>query len=187
VTAPADVATTLGLVEFPAAVTSSHFLKLELMDGTGKAVSSNFYWLAQPGYPDILTDLNKLSPVKLDADAETSESNGTRVVKVKLHNPSSQVALMAHVQLRKGRTGERVLPVFYSDNYVSLVPGETREVTIEAEQTAMDGQDPLVVVDGWNVTVGHIAGKGVAVEPNVEAQPEHWPATGLPFETRNLR
>lgn len=36
---------------------------------------------------------------------------------------------MAHLQLRRKSSGERVLPVFYSDNYVSLAPGESRTVT----------------------------------------------------------
>ena len=43
-----------------------------------------------------------------------------------------------------------------------------------------------MVVDGWNVTVAS-SGEGVSVAPNTDAQPDHWPATGLPFQQTNLR
>jgi beta-mannosidase len=46
-----------------------------------------------------------------------------------------------------------VLPVYYSENYVSLLPGESRTITIDAALAALAGAQPLVSVDGWNVTV----------------------------------
>ncbi len=60
---------------------------------------------------------------------------------------------MTHLQLRRQRSNERVLPVFHSDNYVSLVPGETRTITVEAAVADLKGETPLVVVDGWNVGI----------------------------------
>jgi hypothetical protein len=80
-----------------------------------------------------------------------------------------------------------VLPAYSSDNYISLVPNETRTVTIEAARKDFKGEGALVVLDGWNVTVASASFGGVAVAPNVDAQPDHWPVTGLPFETTNLR
>jgi beta-mannosidase len=64
---------------------------------------------------------------------------------------------MAHVQLRNQRTNGRVLPVYYSENYVSLLPGESRRIAIEAAVEDLDGAVPLVVVDGWNVTAKAMA------------------------------
>jgi beta-mannosidase len=46
-----------------------------------------------------------------------------------------------------------VLPVYYSQNYISLLPGESRTITVEASLQALGGARPLLVVDGWNVTV----------------------------------
>ena len=79
-----------------------------------------------------------------------------------------------------------MLPVFYSDNYVSLVPNETRTITIEAALSAFNGEDALVVFDGWNVTVAPASSRrrGCA---QFDAQPDHWPVTGLPFQTVGLR
>jgi hypothetical protein len=184
--APPSMATTLGPVEFPASLSSTHFLKLELLDSAQKLLSSNFYWRAQPGYPDVMTDFNKMATVQLDIHADSKDQEGTRILTVTLHNPTSQIALMTHMQLRRKGSGERVLPVYYSDNYISLVPNETRVVTIEADEKGFGGEDPLVVVDGWNVTVAS-SGEGVSVAPNTDAQPDHWPATGLPFQQTNLR
>ena len=69
-----------------------------------------------------------------------------------LSNPTRNIAVMAHVQLRNQRTNRRVLPVYYSENYVSLLPGESRTIAIEAASEDLGGARPLVVVDGWNVT-----------------------------------
>jgi len=158
-----------------------------LRDEKGKLVSSNFYWVAQPGYPNILTDLEKMATVTLEAKVEANDIEGHRLVSVTLHNPSTNVALMAHLQLRRGHSEERVLPVFPSDNYISLVGNETRTISLEAEASAFNGEDALVVVDGWNVSVAPASAAGVSIAPNIEAQPSHWPTTGLPFQTTNLR
>jgi hypothetical protein len=91
------------------------------------------------------------------------------------------------MQLRRQKSGDRVLPVFYSDNYVSLTPNETRTITIEADVSDFNGEGALVLFDGWNVSVTPANLSGAAVAPNRDAQPENSPETGLPFQTENLR
>jgi hypothetical protein len=184
-TAQPDLATDLGPVEFPAALSAVHFLKLDLLDASGKQLSTNFYWRAQPDHRDDLTALNELPMVTLEAKAQRKDKGDSRYVTVTIHNPSKSVAVMAHLQLRK-HSGGRVLPAYYSDNYISLVPGETRTATIEAAKSAFSGEDALVVFDGWNVNVEPAKFRGVSVAPNLEAQPDHSPATNLPFQTEGL-
>jgi len=94
---------------------------------------------------------------------------------------------MTHVQLRRKKSGDRVLPVFYDGNYVSLVPNEERTITMEADTSQLNDEDALVMVDGWNATVAASSSKGVAIAPNLDAQPDHSPETGLPFQTEGLR
>ncbi len=63
--------------------------------------------------------------------------------------------------------------MFYSDNYVSLLPGESKTLTVEAAAADLDGEAPLLAVDGWNVTVNPTPASGsqaVLVVPNAEAQ-----------------
>jgi hypothetical protein len=193
VTAAPDVATNLGLIDFPQSLSAVHFIKLELRDAAGQLLSSNFYWRAQPDHPDDLTALNQLPMVTLTAkvDELPGKIAGKRRLQVTLHNPSKNVAVMAHVQLRR-KSGERVLPVFYSDNYVSLLPDETKTIEIEATESDFKGpdfqeEDALIVVDGWNVTVDPASFPAASVAPNVDAQPNHSPATGLPVATTGLR
>jgi hypothetical protein len=145
VTAPPDVATDLGAIEFPAAVSPVHFLKLELKDSTGRLISSNFYWRTLPDDPD---DFNDLAPVTLEAKATSQDVELKRRLTVTLHNPSTGVALMAHLQLRRQKSGERILPVFYSDNFVSLLPNKSKTVTIEAALNDFKGENALLVFDG---------------------------------------
>jgi len=186
--AAADVATDVGPVDLPAAASAVHFIKLDLRDAAGHLLSTNFYWRAQAADPDNLTALNQMPMVKLTATVETPKENvlGQRRLRVILHNPTQSIALMAHVQLRR-KSGERVLPVFYSDNYVSLVPGETKIIEMEAAAMEFKGEAALVVVDGWNVTVTPATFPAASIKPNLDAQPDLWPATGLPFATGGLR
>jgi hypothetical protein len=187
-TAKPDAATNLGTIDLPAQLSAVHFVKLELRDAAGELLSSNFYWLGRQDHPDDLTALNQLPMVTLEAKVEELEgyAAGRRLFEVTLHNPTQSVALLAHVQLRR-KSGERVLPVFYSDNYVSLVPGETKTIEVEAAVSDFNGEDPLLAVDGWNARAAPAAFGNITVAPNLDAQPEHWPATGLPFATEGLR
>jgi hypothetical protein len=187
VAAPGSAVTNLGPVELPATLSSVHFIKLDLNDAQGKLISSNFYWHALPEHPDDLTDLNKLPMVTLDGKVERSAAGGEQKITVTLHNPTKNIALMTHLQLRNKLSGERILPVYPSDNYISLVPDETRIITLSSATGDFTDQPTEVVVDGWNVTVAPASGKGVSIAPNLDAQPGHSPATGLPFQTAGLR
>jgi len=185
-TASSEAATDLGSIDFPANLSAVHFIKLDLHDAAGKLLSSNFYWRAVSWNPDDYTALNKLPMVALAAQVQSKEANGKRTLTVTLRNPTANIALMAHLQLRR-KSGERVLPVFYSDNYISFVPNESKTVTIEAVSKDFHGEDALVVFDGWNVTVEPASFAGATVAPNLEAQPERSPATGLPYQIAGLR
>jgi len=132
-----------------------------------------------------LQALETMKPVKLEASAVRHNAEGKVRITVTLRNPATEVALMAHLQLRRGnasaKEGERVLPVYYSDNYVSLVPKESRTITIEADEAELKGESPFVTVDGWNVGVAAGASSQVPVELNSNAQVDYWPVTGLPM------
>jgi hypothetical protein len=181
VSAAASVATSLGVVDWPAGLSAVHFVKLELRDADGKLVSENFYWRALPEHQDDLKALGELPTVMLEAKAARRDVAGKSFLDVTLHNPGGQVALMAHLQLRRKGDEGRVLPVYYSDNYVSLVPNESRTITIEAATADLKGEAALVLVDGWNVGVAGSSSAGVDVGVNVGAQVDHWPVTGLPM------
>jgi hypothetical protein len=191
VTGPADTAINLGSLEGPwdkPLLSPVNFVQLQLKDASGKLISQNFYWRGLPGHPDDLAALDTLKTATLDAKATHHTSDGNAIITVTLHNPGTQIALMAHLQLRRGKPAtdsltnvtSRVLPVFYSDNYISLVPGESRTVIIQADEDDLKGESPLVAIDGWNIAVS-AAGSSVPVIANVNAQVNHWPVTNLPI------
>lgn len=170
----------LGALERSAATSPVYFIRLELKDASGAILSRNFYWHEKA--KDDLTALHDLKPVTLTAKATRSDAAGRAILTVTLENASTEVALMTHLQLRRKATGERVLPVFYSDNYLSLAPGESRTVTIDAALADLKGDVPMILLDGWNVLGATFDGNDVGVGPNVEARADHWPETGLPME-----
>jgi hypothetical protein len=181
VSAAPSAATRLGAVEWPASLSAVHFVKLDLRDADGKLMSENFYWRGMPENQDDLTALGNLPTVTLDAKVTRREVEGKSFFDVTLHNPGTQIALMAHLQLRRKGSGQRVLPVYYSDNYLSLVPKESRTITIEAATSDLKAEGAVVLVDGWNVGLAASSAPGVDVGLNVGAQVDHWPVTGLPM------
>lgn len=147
-----------------------YFVRLRLRDATGQLLTSNFYWLpARPstiawntigegdtGFANIatfedLTRLNDLRPVKLDVSASmTDEAAGDGVV-VRLHNPSPDLAFQVHLGVRKAGAGDEVLPVLWEDNYLALMPGESRTIRARYLKKNVLGARPTLAVDGWNV------------------------------------
>jgi hypothetical protein len=122
------------------------FLSLRLLDGQRQAISDNFYWL-----PDSAGRYSGLQEMGKAAVSITARSTGAGKVTVTLSNPAGgPVAFFNRLSLLDPATKKRILPVFYSDNYVSLVPGESKTLTMEYR--AMPGQGtPKVSIEGWNV------------------------------------
>ncbi|MFZ1051802.1 MAG: glycoside hydrolase family 2 protein, partial [Candidatus Sulfotelmatobacter sp.] len=132
---------------------------------------------------DQFDGLRNLPTVMLDTDANTRTEGNKTMLTVTLHNNTNNVALLSHLQLHQKKSGRRVLPVFYSDNYISLVPGESSTITIEAATKDLQGDLPLVELDGYNVDVKPVDGL-VSITANVNAQPSHWPASLIVPEKR---
>ena len=170
-TTPASAATDLGALRFPDGLSPVHFVRLDLLDGSGRILSTNLYW-RNAAAADDLTGLDTLPVVPLGADVTRRDTGRTIVLEVTLSNDSAQIALLAHVQLRNQRTNQRVLPVFYSDNYISLLPGERRTITVEAAAKDLEADRPLVTLDGWNVTTtarDFGGARGASIAPNLPA------------------
>ena len=163
-------------IEVNTRITPLYFIKLDLTDAKGNLLSTNFYW--QHVAQDQLDGLENLPTVTLNADATAHADGDTTLITVTLHNDSQHVALLSHLQLHQKQSGRRVLPVFYSDNYISLVPGESSTITIEAATKDMQRDEPLIEVDGYNVDVKPVGGP-VSIALNLNAQPSHWPPTSL--------
>jgi beta-mannosidase len=143
-------ATDVGSIEFPEDLSPVHFVKVELRTAQDQLISENFYWRGVQ--PDELSALDTMPTVPLSAWISRRDSDGKCILDVTLTNPTPAIAVMAHIQLRREKQNVRVLPAFYSDNYLSLLPGESRTITVEASLKDLAGDHPLITLDGWNVT-----------------------------------
>jgi hypothetical protein len=123
------------------------FVKLELRDARGELLSENLYW--QAAHPDGFRQLSDMAPMNVLVSATRQSVKDSARVTVTLSNRGEQVAVMNKVTLRLASTGARVLPAYASDNYIGLLPGETRQIVIECPASAAAG-NLQVGLTGWN-------------------------------------
>lgn len=123
--------------------------KLELRGSDGSLISENLYWLARD--PAAYRAMSAMGKSEVSVAARRVADRDEQVIEATLTNPGSQPALMVKLAVLDA-AGERVLPAYWSDNYVSLLPGETRVVTIRAPLSA--AVPDSIGVRGWNVEPG---------------------------------
>ena len=146
-------------------LTPVYFLKLTLADASGKVVGSNFYWF--PSKPETITHgvvniddgfaqtfadfraLSQLGKVTVQVTTQTAQEHEDVVTHITLQNHDSTLAFFIRLNLSFCGTGKEILPVLWSDNYISLIPGETRELT--ATYHASQPEPVRVDIAGWNV------------------------------------
>lgn len=131
-------------------LTPVYFVTLELRDPNGKVVSDNFYWLSSGGLED-LSRLKKLPLVNLDMSYMLDAVDGGNVVHVELKNPTDKLAFFVHAVVSNRLTGEEILPVFWSDNYISLLPGKSKCLDASFSPGQLKGITPSVEIGGWNI------------------------------------
>jgi exo-1,4-beta-D-glucosaminidase len=148
-------------------LSKTYFLDLKLLNKEHQRVSNNFYvlsteydsldvkkstWFATPqtNYAD-LTLLQQLPAVKLQTSETITNRNGKTILHVKVKNPTSHLAFMVYLDLKKGNSNESIVPVFWGDNYFSLLPGAERTIAVWCHTADLEGKQPRVVTGGWNV------------------------------------
>jgi len=127
-----------------------YFVRLDLADDVGRPLSSNLYWLRAEGAKDY-TALNTMTTVRLESTIRIEQNGEETTAVVRLTNPSERIALLVQLALTDGPTGDEILPAFWSDNCLSLLPGESREIRAKIPQWAISGKAPRLEVGGWNV------------------------------------
>ena len=98
-----------------------------------------------------LTGLNSLSQVKLDVKADAHHEAGKAIIKLKVKNPSGSVAFQIHLRVTRGKDGDDVAPIFWDDNYFSLLPGEEKSLAVSYEISELGGKEAVLEVDGFNI------------------------------------
>lgn len=164
---PADGVTKPFALGNPSAGNNTYFLQLQLQRATGEVVSRNFYWLSAK--PDVLdfaktqwyftpltayadfTALQNLPKASVTATIKTKEAGQEEESHVILSNSGNSIAFLVRLRLLAGKGGREILPVFWEDNYLSLLPGEKREVSVRVRKSDLGDGKPVLAVDGYNV------------------------------------
>jgi hypothetical protein len=135
-------------LEFPQSLSAVHFIKLTLKEGN-KIISDNFYWrgLKDGNYQA----LNQLPKVELDKSTTARKSGEDWLITTRLKNTSNQPALMVRLKVIGIKSTERILPVFFSDNYISLMPGEEKVISMKLKDADTRGEKPAVEISGFNL------------------------------------
>jgi exo-1,4-beta-D-glucosaminidase len=173
----------------------TYFVELELASADGNPISRNVYWLStQTDELDWAHSNWYLTPVTQFADLTPLQSLPTATAKVRAtmrHEgaediatviltvpPSSKtVALFQHVSIKQSKGGEPMLPILWSDNDVTLWPGES--LTLKAHFAAPTASTPVIEVSGWNVpTVSvpvAVESRTAALQDRTRYHPQHAP------------
>ena len=150
-------------------LTSVYFLRLALRNDSGKLISSNFYWLSSKGDQKAdFRDLMKLPPVSLDVSATLKTEGNNSIGHISIKNPTSNLAFFINPTVIKGPNGSQVLPAFWSSNYISLLPGEKRDLTVKFNTAKLNGHQPYLMIEGWNIKPKEI----FLQSPNKDVTPE---------------
>ena len=141
-------------VTVPAEADDVYYLRLSLRQGE-RLVSENFYVRSRE--TDCLRALWSLPQTQLKSDLNFMclDDAGQRSVRwcgmLRLRNDSSVPALMLRVKVVGSESQDLLTPVFYSDNYFTLLPGEERTIQLSFLDFDTRGETPEVVVTGFNV------------------------------------
>jgi exo-1,4-beta-D-glucosaminidase len=146
---------------------ATYFLALQLQRSTGEIASRNFYWLSSK--PDVLdftksewyytpltsyadlTALQNLPKASVRVSIKSKDNGDEEESRVLVSNPGTSIAFLVRLRLLKSPEGPEILPVFWEDNYLSLLPGEKREIAVRVRKSDLGNVKPVLAVDGYNV------------------------------------
>ncbi len=152
-------------------ITSVYFLDLRVFDKDNNEVDNSIYWLStkkdiidweaakkldwpyyspSKQYADY-TALDKLPKVELDYEYLYEKDGETGKVTLIVTNPTSTIAFFTFFDLVDAETDMPILPVFWNDNYITLLPGEERTYNATYNLVDSEGSKPVIKVKAWNV------------------------------------
>lgn len=104
------------------------FLKLTVQNQQVQTLADNLYWLS---LSNNFKDFNNLPEPEITITSRKAISKDKNSYHFTLTNTGKTIALMTELKLIDNKTGLEILPSFWSDNYLSLLPGQKKEVMLE--------------------------------------------------------
>jgi hypothetical protein len=132
-----------------------YLVSLKSYSGKGELLSENFYIRSANGKKDY-KGLNSLAKVTLKGRVTGKKLIANLVsYSITVQNPSKTVAVSIKLNARDALTGKRILPAYISDGYFSLLPGETRNITVECPVNRLS-DSVKISAEGFNVPLQEI-------------------------------
>ncbi|MEI6062110.1 MAG: sugar-binding domain-containing protein [Bacteroidota bacterium] len=147
-------------------ITQPVFLDLRLSDNNGKQVTRNFYWLSEKqdvfawdkttwAYTPMkdfadYTALGNLPASEISSSYKSIDLGNKLEIITTLQNHGDKIAFFINLAMLND-SGSQVFPLFWDDNYISLLPGEKREVKCSIPKSSLKGDRPEPLLSGWNV------------------------------------
>jgi exo-1,4-beta-D-glucosaminidase len=148
-------------------LSDTYFLRLQLNDAKGDVKSINWYWLStkadvldwvkskwymtpQTGYADF-SALQNIGKTSLKISYTSEKKSDSSLHTVIITNTGKTVAFQVHLRAVKGSSGDDILPIIFSDNYIELAPGETRSILCSYANKDAKGSTPFFVTSAWNL------------------------------------
>ncbi len=151
-------------------ITPVWFLDLRTFDSENRELDNNFYWLSVkkdvldyeaseklpwPYYTPTkqfadFTSLDKLPEVKLQYAYNFSKDEKSGIINLKIRNPSESIVFFIFLDVLDPQTKKPILPIYWNDNYVTLLPREERTYTSNYRISDYNGDKPLIEVSAWN-------------------------------------
>ena len=128
-------------IPVPEGIKGAYFLRLAL-----NADVPNIYWLTTE--PKDYTSLSQLPKSRPDIKTEIKKEGSNFVGTVRL-SADSQISFFNRIKVFDKETGKRILPVHYSDNYITLMPGDQQEISLEFPANLPE-ERIQIVVDSYN-------------------------------------
>jgi hypothetical protein len=156
--APDSMANDVLKVKLPAELSAVHFIRLDLADAKGQTMAFTFYWRSTQPYLGPGTNsgplygemaaLAELPQVPVSTTIETK--NPGRSWRIVVHNGGTAVAFSIRLSLRDPAKNIPLRPTFYSDNFFSLLPGESRALDLESLAPPGVSEQRVLRVQAWN-------------------------------------
>jgi hypothetical protein len=148
-----------GLISVPPKETPGlddvHFIDVRLLDDQNRLVDDMIYWRArrdpQYGADGPFTALQTMPSTTLAVTASAAMQGDRQVVTAQLKNTGTNLAFFTRLKIYGQNSQQLVDGSFYSDNYISLTPGQERTITIDYPAASLQGDKPQLIVEGWNV------------------------------------
>ena len=151
-------------------ISKTYFLSLQISDNK-KVIDDNFYWLSTQkdklDYNAKVPDwyfhtpssefadfklLDQLKKSKVEYNVKESEDDFYKVFDITLRNKSNVIAFFLEAKIVNKDDGFSILPVLWSDNYVSILPGETKDLQAKIKKQFIENKKPEFILTGWNLS-----------------------------------